>query len=92
MSEEKCFWMQEDGKILFVCVDDSIIAYDKKLEKKALCLQERLSDISPIKKLGEANTFLGIKNFRDCSKRKMWLVHDKYAERISKLYNINPNE
>ena len=89
ISEEKCLWIHENCIILFFYVDDSIIAFDKKYEKEAFALQEKLGNMFPIKMMGEAKTFLGIKIIRDRPKRKMWLVQENYINRISKTYNIN---
>lgn len=87
-TEEKCLWIHESGLLLFFYVDDTILAFDKRFEKTALDIQQRLGDLFPIKLLGEAKSFLGIKIIRDRSKRKMWLVQEKYLERIKVSYNI----
>ncbi|KAI0992801.1 hypothetical protein K3495_g15383, partial [Podosphaera aphanis] len=85
-NEEQCLWVHENGIILFFYVDDSILAFDKKYEKEALDIQDKLSMLFPIKKLGEAKSFIGIKIIRDREKRKMWLIQEGYIDKIKKSF------
>lgn len=54
----------------------------------AFSIQESLYKKFQIKKLGEANSFLGLNIYRDREKRKKWLVQNGYIERIAKSYNV----
>ncbi|KAI0993915.1 hypothetical protein K3495_g14269, partial [Podosphaera aphanis] len=87
-NEEQCLWVHENGIILFFYVDDSILAFNKKYENEALEIQEKLSNLFPIKKLGEAESFIGIKIIRDREKRKMWLVQEGYIDKIKKSFHL----
>ncbi|KAI1000382.1 hypothetical protein K3495_g7810 [Podosphaera aphanis] len=88
MEEEKCCWIHDSGLILFFYVDDSILAFPKRCESLAHDIQENLCKLFPIKKLGEAKSFLGLNIHRDRQKRKMWIVQNGYIDRISKSYNL----
>ncbi|KAI1006050.1 hypothetical protein K3495_g2173 [Podosphaera aphanis] len=87
-SDEQCLWIQENGVLLFFYVDDSILAFDKKNEAQALEIQDKLCKLFPMKKLGEAKSFVGIQIIRNREKRKMWLVQEKYIDQISKTFKI----
>lgn len=60
-------------------------------EKFAFSLQELLYNIFPIKKPGEATSFLGIKIIRDSEKRKMWLLQQSYMAKIGKTHYLKPD-
>lgn len=64
------------------------MAFHKKDKEKALSLQESLCNLFPIKKLGEANSFLGLNIYRDRSNRKLWLVRKGYIQQICNSYNL----
>ena len=68
------------------------MAFRKEHTEIALSLQEKLCERFPIKKLGEANSFLGIKIIRNRSQRKMWLVQKAYLEKVRKSYTLRPQE
>uniref|UniRef100_A0A3Q7HPV2 Reverse transcriptase Ty1/copia-type domain-containing protein n=1 Tax=Solanum lycopersicum TaxID=4081 RepID=A0A3Q7HPV2_SOLLC len=72
--------------ILLLYVDDMLIVeQDKELIAK---LKKDLSKSFYMKDLGPAQQILGMKIFRERTKRKLWLSQEKYIERVLERFNM----
>src|SRR5438034_5472972 len=76
--------------ILFVYVDDIIIAYHRSNQQEHRQLEQQLMDAYDLTAIGDLAWFLGIRIVRDRTEHKIWLVQDAYIEKICSRFNIDP--
>jgi hypothetical protein len=74
--------------ILFVYVDDIVMAYHKSNSHEHQMLEQQLTERYDLKAIGDLTWFLGIRVVRDRSERKIWLIQDAYIEKVCSRFNI----
>src|SRR5579862_4120069 len=77
-----------DWLILIFYVDDILIAYSSKHQGRIDDFESKFMSRYELRKLGEAEHFLGIQILQDRSQRKLWLIQDSYIDKIAVKYNI----
>ena len=80
-----------DWLILIFYVDDILAVYAPKHQERIKEFESRLMNKYKVRKLGEAEHFLGIQIVRDRSQRKLWLIQDSYIDKIARKFNITSN-
>ena len=75
--------------ILFFYVDDIILLYRQEDQEKVNTLLEQLMQRLELRRLAQANWFLGIRILRDRNRRKIWLCQDSYIDKITARFNID---
>lgn len=75
--------------ILFVYVDDIVMAYHRSNAQEHQVLEQQLIDAYDLKTIGDLAWFLGIRVVRDRLEHKTWLILDAYIEKICSRFNIN---
>jgi ATP-binding cassette subfamily B (MDR/TAP) protein 1 len=87
--EEPCVYKKASGSsvvFLFLYVDDILlIGNDIPMLEAA---KTSLTNSFSMKDLGEAVYILGIKTYRDSSKRLIGLIHDTYIDKVLKRFNM----
>jgi hypothetical protein len=77
-----------DWLILFVYVDDVVMAYHPRNAERHKQFEIALLDCYDIKKLGDLKWYLGIRVLRDMEKRQIWLVQDAYIDKVAGEFDI----
>ena len=80
-----------DWLILIFYVDDILAVYAPKHQERMKEFESRLMNKYEVRKLGEAEHFLGIRIVRDRSQRKLWLIQDSYIDKMAGKFNITVN-
>ena len=87
--EEPCLFFDRVRKILLIFyVDDFIVLFAKESKKEAEKLIAGIKAKYELHELGEVNSFLGIRVIRDRAKKKVWLTHDQYIEKIANKFGV----
>lgn len=74
--------------ILFVFVDDIVMAFHDSNTSLHQRFEQRLTDVYNLKKMGELAWFLGIRVVRDRPNRRTWLIQDAYIEKVCSRFDI----
>ena len=74
--------------ILFVYVDDIVMAFHHSNAHLHKSFQENLVDLYNIKAMGDLTWFLGIRIVRDRALHKTWLVQDAFIDKVCARYSI----
>jgi hypothetical protein len=85
--EDPCLFVT-DGIILLIYVDDIVIANSPHMQEQADELHQRLEKEWPLRDLGEASWFLGIRVLRDREQGKLWLCQDAYISSMAQRYHL----
>jgi hypothetical protein len=86
--DEPCLFIGE-GIIVFFYVDDIIIASAPNKQKEADDLFRALEKEWPLRDLGDAQWFLGIRILRDRQQGKLWLCQDSYINSMAHRYHLD---
>ena len=76
--------------ILFVYIDDIVMAYHRSNSHDHQALEQQLEEIYDLKSIGDLAWFLGIHVVRDRLEHKTWLVQDAYIEKTCARFGIDP--
>ena len=87
ISDTNCLFVNE-WLILIFYVDDILAVYAPKYQERMDEFESRLMNKYEVRKLGEAEHFLGIRIVRNRPQRKLWLVQDSYIDKMAGKYNI----
>jgi hypothetical protein len=74
--------------ILFVYVDDIVIAFHRSNIYLHKSFEQSLVDLYNIKAMGDLTWFLGIRVIRDRDLRKIWLVQDAFIDKVCARFDI----
>lgn len=77
-----------DWLILFVYVDDIVMAYHHSNEHLQENFESKLIQMYNLKTMGNITWFLGIRVLRDRKLGKSWLVQDAYIEKVCARFGI----
>jgi hypothetical protein len=74
--------------ILFVYVDDIVMAFHRSNIHLHKSFEQSLVDLYNIKAMGDLTWFLGIRVIRDRDLRKIWLVQDAFIDKVCARFDI----
>ena len=74
--------------ILFIYVDDIVMAFHNSNSQLHQQFEQRLTDLYDLKKMGDLAWFLGIRVVRDRPNRRTWLIQDAYIAKVCSRFNI----
>lgn len=74
--------------ILFVYVDDIVIAYKNPNEHLVRSFEQKLMNLYDLKVLGDLAWFLGIRVVHDRAKQKSWLTQDAFIDKVCARFGI----
>ncbi|KAJ3554331.1 hypothetical protein NPX13_g10642 [Xylaria arbuscula] len=83
---EPCCY-SKDGILVFIYVDDIVLAYQSHKEVSAMRLIRELKTKYQLTGGDDLQWFLGVKVIRDRQQKLIWLSQSSYIEKISKLSN-----
>jgi hypothetical protein len=86
--DEPCLFGKE-GIIVFFYVDDIIIANAPDKQQEPDDLFHALEKEWPLRDLGDARWFLGIRILRDRQQGKLWLCQDSYISSVAHRYHLD---
>ncbi|KAL4405393.1 reverse transcriptase domain protein [Colletotrichum abscissum] len=89
LQEDECVFIR-NGILIFVFVDDIVIAFLPSKEDEARTLTNKLQSHYQLRDMGDLRWFLGIRIIRDLNARKIWLCLDSYIDSLVTKYKINP--
>ena len=75
--------------IVFFYVDDIIVLYHAKDSEAADNLLRQLQQRYQMRRMKDANWFLGIRIIRDRATRRLWLCQDSYIDKLASKFDIN---
>jgi hypothetical protein len=75
--------------ILFVYVDDIVMAFHRSNDHHHWSFEKDLIDLYSIKAMGDLTWFLGICIVRDRALHKTWLVQDAFIDKVCARFSIN---
>lgn len=88
-ANEPCMFTHTDRKVFIIFfVDDILILFHKNDGVLAQSIINGIKKVYEIRSLGNVEWFLGVRVIRDRSKRKLWLAHDTYIDKITKKFDI----
>jgi hypothetical protein len=88
--DSNCLFVN-DWLILIFYVDDIITAYAPRDQPLMDKFEVDLLNKYEMRRMGEAEHFLGVRIVRDRPQRKLWLIQDSYFENLAGKYNITVN-
>lgn len=77
---------------MMIYVDDLLLMYHSRYEKKFLELQAQLLALYEFRVRGDASHFIGIRILRNRTDRKLWLIQDSYIDKISEKFSIKKDK
>ena len=80
--------LANDWLLILFYVDDIIALYHSKHASKYDVFETELTSIYEVHILGDIDNFLGIRTLRNRPERKLFLVLDRYIERIADKFSI----
>jgi hypothetical protein len=81
-----------DWMILVFYVDDILILYAPKHQLKMDQFEQEFLNRYEMRKMGNAEHFLGVRIIRDRPYRKLWLIQDSYIDKLAEKFNITANK
>jgi hypothetical protein len=75
--------------ILFVYVDDIVMAFQRSNANLHGSFEKNLVDLYNIQAMGDLTWFPGIRNVRNQALHKTWLVQDAFIDKVCARYSIN---
>jgi hypothetical protein len=90
VQETNCLFVN-DWLILIFYVDDILAVYASKHQDRMDEFESKLMNKYELRKLGEAEHFLGIRIVRDRPQQKLWLIQDSYIDKMARKYNTIAN-
>ena len=88
--DSNCLFVN-DWLFLIFYVDDIITAYAPRDQPLMDKFEVDLLNKYEMRRMGEAEHFLGVRIVRDRPQRKLWLIQDSYIEKLAGKYNITVN-
>jgi len=89
-NEEPCIFTNGRVLVLFY-VDDILVFYRKEEQQEANQLIAQLQQKYEMRSEGDIKWFLGIRVLRDRERRRVWLCHDAYCEKITAKFGLLTN-
>ena len=86
--DANCLLSNEWLTVLYF-VDDILCIYHARDSQQFESFLPRLQERFPMRRMKEANWFLGIRIIRDRATRRLWLCQDSYIEKLAAKFNIN---
>ncbi|KAL2267988.1 hypothetical protein VTJ83DRAFT_2834 [Remersonia thermophila] len=88
--EEPCLFYDDQRKVTIVFyVDDYLVFFHRDHADEANRIMNALKAKYELHEKGEAKWFLGVRIIRDRPRRRVFLVHDQYIEKVAKRFDIN---
>jgi hypothetical protein len=78
-----------DWIIVFFYVDDIMLLFTQENRPKVEKFLSQLKDQVDLRRMDEANWFLGIRIVRDRKTRRLWLCQDSYIDKVATRYNMS---